>query len=85
MHKTLQLTIQQNGSNITATNSSVGLKINGIRDGDTISFYSLGTNRISWHEITGNWKVNPDGSRIEGTWEIETRGVSGNWNLTKVR
>ncbi len=72
-------TFEQNGNDIIGTDvSKNGSKIYGIRNGDTIKFKYWGSFRL----IVGRWKINPDGTSLEGTWEAE--GERGSWNLTRI-
>ena len=73
------ITFKQSGENIIGTNvSRKSLKIIGTRKGDTIKF-KFG------NDVTGVWKINPDGTRLKGNFEYDgfypSRGI---WNLTKV-
>ena len=72
-------TFEQNGNDIIGTDvSKNGSKIYGIRNGDTIKFKYWGRFRL----ILGEWKINPDGTSLEGTWEAENE--HGSWNLTRI-
>jgi len=80
-HRSLIITFQQNGNEITGTNSSVDLKINGIRDGDEITFYTL-PSHITSYEIKGKWTVSADGRKLVGKWSVPNGG--GRWDLTRL-
>jgi hypothetical protein len=80
-HRNLVVRFQQNGDSITGTSSSARLKIVATREGDNITFYTLPSD-ISSDEIRGKWRVNADGSRIEGKWTHPHGG--GKWNLTRI-
>jgi hypothetical protein len=80
-HRRLKITFEQQGNKITGTNRSANLKITGVREDDEISFFTWPSD-ISSGEIKGNWKVSPDGSKIEGTWSHPHGG--GKWNLTRI-
>ncbi len=72
-------TFEQNGNDIIGTDvSKNGSKIYGIRNGDTIKFKYWGSFRL----IVGRWKINPDGTSLEGTWEADNE--HGSWNLTRI-
>lgn len=77
----LKITISQNGNEITGTNNSKNLKINGVIDGDEISFFTWPSD-ISSDEIKGKWKIDSDGNRLTGKWSHPHGG--GKWNLTRV-
>ena len=73
-----KITFEQSGNNIIGTNvSQKGREINGTRKGDTIKF-KYGRN------MTGVWKINSDGTKLEGKWEFSgnTDSSRGTWNLT---
>jgi len=73
-------TIEQRGDQIIGTDvSQTGSKIYGTRNGDTIKFKYQGAHRL----ILGKWKINPDGTSLEGTWEEESG--HGSWNLTRIK
>jgi len=80
-HRKLVVRFEQNGNSIIGTSSSANLKIVAAREGDEITFYTLPSD-ISSDEIKGKWKVNADGSRIEGKWTHPHGG--GKWNLTRI-
>ena len=74
-----RFTFEQSGNDIIGTDvSKKGNKIIGIRNGDTIKFKYWGKSRL----ILGKWKINPDGTRLEGTWETESH--HGSWNLIRI-
>ena len=55
-----------------------GDKIIGTRWGDTFKF-KLG------YSITGVWKIDPDGTKLEGTWDYSGAATGhGTSNLTKI-
>jgi hypothetical protein len=80
-HRSLVVQFEQNGNHIIGTCSSANLKILATREGDNITFYTLPSD-ISSDEIKGKWKVNADGSSIEGKW-THPHG-NGKWNLTRI-
>jgi len=52
--------------------------VKGTRKGDTIKF-KFG------NSITGVWKINPDGTKLEGSWDqLGYSTAHGTWNLTKI-
>jgi hypothetical protein len=72
-------TFEQSGNDIIGTDvSKNSSKVIGIRNGDTIKFKYQGAHRL----ILGKWKINPDGTSLEGTWETDTE--HGSWNLTRI-
>jgi len=77
--KKTRFTFEQNGNDIIGNDvSKNGSKIYGIRNGDIIKFKYWGKFRL----ILGRWKINPDGTSLEGTWEAENE--HGSWNLTRI-
>ena len=81
-NRDMVLTISQYGNQITATDKSNRVKITGTREGDTIKY--LWINRIGGYpDIDGEWKINADGSGLDGRWESFHRG--GQWNLKKLQ
>ena len=86
-NRTPVLAFEQNGKNIIATNCASHEKIHATRDGDTITF--LWANREGiYPEVTGEWKVNADGSLLEGTWDagnyVGKWDSRGKWKLTRL-
>ncbi len=74
----LKVTFKQSGNDIIGTNDSQRVILKGTRKGDTIKFeYFMG-----WSNLTGVWKINPDGTKLEGTWR-DSR-YDGVWNLAKI-
>ena len=74
------ITLIQTGNNIIGTNiSRKDNEIIGTLKGDTIKFKYW----THWRELTGEWRISPDGTRLEGTWE-NIDGYGGKWNLTKI-
>jgi hypothetical protein len=73
-------TITQTGDEISGTYGPSG-KIWGTIRGNTISldFFRTG----GWTGV-GEWKVNSDGSRLQGSWTSSSRNSSGKWNLTRL-
>ena len=75
-----RITFQQNGDRITGTNlSRQDNSINGTRSGNTIKFKYWTQSR----EYTGTWKISPDGSRLDGSFE-NINGYGGKWVLTRI-
>jgi len=75
-----RITIKQIGNKIVGTNDSKkDNDINGTREGDTIKFKYW----TQWREYTGKWKISPDGTRLEGSFE-DINGYGGKWILTKI-
>jgi len=74
-----RFTFEQSGWDIIGTDvSKNNSKIIGTRMGNTIKFKYWGTSRL----ILGKWKINPDGTSLEGTWEEESG--HGSWNLIRI-
>jgi len=74
-----RFTFEQSGNDIIGTDVSKNRsKIVGTRKGDTIKFKYWGAHRL----ILGKWKINPDGTSLEGTWETDNE--HGSWNLTRI-
>jgi len=74
----LMITFKQNGNDIIGTNDSQIKMITGTRKGDTIKFEYYASN----FTITGEWKINHDGTKLEGTWD--SGGDDGKWSLGKI-
>ena len=80
-HGKMVLLLEQHGNTVTGTDSSGKADLRGTRIGDTIKFdfwapyWSYGAD--------GVWKVNADGTQLEGSWENKDKGF-GEWNLTKI-
>ena len=56
-------------------------KINGTREGGTISFYIARGN-----EIIGTWEINADATEMVGKWFTNGGGgTSEKWNLKRVK
>jgi hypothetical protein len=76
---TPRFTFEQSGNDFIGTNVYENRnKIIGIRNGDTIKFKYWG----AFREISGEWKINPDGTSLEGNWETESH--HGSWNLIRI-
>ncbi len=77
------ITFKQVGNTISGTwDTDPFHKITGVREGDTIKF--------SWIEGSatdkeGNWKISPDGFRMEGRWARIDGIRSGRFDLTKIQ
>ena len=74
----LKVTFKQSGNDIIGTNDSQRVILKGTRKGDTIKFEYYGR----WGNLTGVWKINPDGTKLEGTWRGSRH--DGVWNLAKI-
>ncbi len=75
----MQITLQQDGSTITGTDSSGNIRINGRREGSVVRFYIIRGN-----EINGTWEIGADAGRLEGKWHTNGGGgASGKWNLLR--
>ena len=71
---------KQRGKKIIGTNvSQADNEIMGTRKGDTINFEYWGPHRL----ITGEWKIIPGGTRLQGNWEGEEG--HGKWDLTRIQ
>jgi hypothetical protein len=81
-HKRLEITFEQRGNTITGTDSSGEAEINGILNGDTVTFVFYMSSESS-AKIHGEWKVNAEGSQLDGSWKIPGGDTSGQWNLKK--
>jgi hypothetical protein len=82
-HKRLEITFEQRGNTITGTDSTGEAEINGKLNGDTITFVFYMSSESS-AKINGEWKVNAEGTQLDGSWKILGGGTSGQWNLKKV-
>jgi len=76
----LMITFKQNGNDIIGTNDSQIKLITGTRKDDTIKFEYFARHST----ITGKWKINPGGTRLEGTWSDTSWDINGTWNLMKI-
>lgn len=84
--RTMRLEISQQGDQVIATNEVFDLKIVGTREGDNISFYAL-PNKMTHFEITGEWQLVPNTSRLTGSWDLShsQHPANGEWNLRKIQ
>jgi hypothetical protein len=82
-HRRLEIRFEENGNDVTGINSSANLKITGTREGDKITFF-LWPSDVANGEITGEWAVNADGTKMKGTWNLPGYG-NGSWNLSKIK
>ena len=73
-----KITFKQSGNDIIGTVNNK-TQITGTRKGDTITFKFFAA---KFGLITGVWKVNPDGTKLEGTWSRSSE--DGIWNLTRI-
>ena len=76
-NRKLKITFKQSGKDIIGTDVNQKKIVTGTRKEDTIKFKYDG--RGSY--LTGKWKINSDGTKLEGTWN--TSRENGKWNLTK--
>ncbi len=74
----LKITFKQNGTDIIGTDVNQKKIVTGTRKEDTIKFEYYG--RGSY--LTGEWKINSDGTKLEGTWD--SFNDNGKWNLTRI-
>lgn len=78
--RSIAITLEQEGTNITGSNSEYNLKLIGTLEGNTINFYTL-PSKITSGEIKGEWVISDDANLLTGKW---TRGAAGGiWNLTR--
>jgi len=87
-HRKLVITLEQKGDSITGGDSSTNSNITGILQGNTIkfTFWSSQMNNVagSGTPVTGEWKVNANGIKLEGSWNSHP-AASGKWNLTRIQ
>lgn len=81
-HRGIEVELTQNGNEITGFSDAANMKIHGTLEGDVISFFTW-ENDIASSEITGKWKVNPDGKTMTGSWYYPR--ASGKWDLTRIQ
>jgi len=81
-HRKLVIKIVQDGDNITGTSDSIDFELTGYRRGDPIKF-DVWAFDLTSSVLTGKWKVSADGTRLEGTWSVNSS--EGKWNLTKIQ
>jgi len=77
-HRELVITLEQKGNSITGTDSLTNSEITGTLEGDTIKFEFWSRQLNNNYPVNGKWKVNADGTRLEGSWN------HGKWNLTRL-
>jgi len=83
-YRKLVITFKQDGNSVTASDNTYKVDIWGTRDGDII-FFDMGTNKMNdFNGASGKWKINVDGTRLEGSWEA-SYNASGKWNLTRIQ
>ena len=78
-NRKLKITFEQSGKDIIGTNKSQSKIITVTRKGDTIKFEYHGP----WGPVKGKWKINHDGTKLEGTWSSNRE--DGKWNLTRIK
>jgi hypothetical protein len=81
IHREIKVDFKQIGNCVTGENGRVNLKISGVRNGDTVSFYTWPSD-ITSDEIRGNWKIFDHGQKLIGKWS-HPHG-NGDWNLTRI-
>jgi len=69
-NRKLTITLKQSGKDIIGTDVSLRKIVIGTSKEDTIKFEYLGRG----DNITGKWKINSDGTKLEGKWD-----TSGRW------
>jgi len=84
--RTMRLEIRQEGDQVIAENKEFDLKIVGTRNGNHISFYAL-PNSMTQYEITGEWNLVPNTTRLKGNWDLthSQHPAKGNWDLRKIQ
>ncbi len=77
--------IKQEGNIISGTDSPGKARIIGIREGDTIT-YDFWMGSVSSAVLSGECKVNVDGTLLEGYWESTSAGDHhhGQRNITRI-
>jgi len=78
VNRKLKITLKQSGKDIIGTNVKQKKIVTGTRKEDTIKFKYHGR----YGDLKGEWKINSDGTKLEGTWESIKE--SGKWNLTRI-
>ena len=73
----LIITLKQSGKDIIGTDVNQKKIATGTRKEDTIKFKYPGRG-----SITGEWRINSDGTKLEGTWD--SFNDNGKWNLTRI-
>ncbi len=82
--KKLVFTLERHGETITGRTSSLpGGIIEGVCEGDTISFYFYAVT-ISGYQLTGEWKIRDGGNLLEGKWQHPVQFSAGKWNLARL-
>ena len=80
----LLINLVQEGNKITGNAGSADSEITGTIEGDTIKFTFWSARVNMGAEVSGEWKVSDDGSRMKGVWRSKQGGTSGTWDLTKI-
>ena len=79
------LILEQKGNTITGTDRSGISQIQGIRNGDTITF-DFAHPQIYWgYFLSGVWELNADGIRLQGSWNSHDLSIHGTWHLERVK
>ena len=76
-NRKLKITLKQSGKDIIGTDVNQQKIVTGTRKEDTIKFKYHGRGGY----LTGEWKINSDGTKLEGTWNSNRE--NGKWNLTR--
>ena len=77
-NRKLKITLEQSGKDIIGTDVNQKKIVAGTRKKDTIKFKYYGRGG----QLTGKWKINSDGTKLEGTWNSSRE--DGKWNLTRI-
>ncbi len=82
-HRQLVITLDQKGNVVTGADNLTGSEITGKLEGDTIKFKYWSKYTTLNTEMSGEWKINDDGTYLEGfwAWKGDRKGI---WNLTKI-
>ena len=77
-NRKFKITLKQSGNDIIGTDVNQKKIVTGTRKEDTIKFKYFGRGS----HLTGEWKINSDGTTLEGTWDSSRE--NGKWNLTRI-
>lgn len=80
----LILRIKQDGSKITAFDSTYNVKIEGeIRD-NLVDYYVFPSTPTSGNAVTGKWAIGAGQDALVGKWQSTSHLAGGTWNLRKL-
>ncbi len=81
----MKVVLEQDGNKITGHAPSTNSEITGTIEGDTINFTFWSSGPTIGSTIKGTWKINEDGSLMQGAWGYGGGSSGGTWDLVKTR